>query len=269
MSITRPVARPIVRPIMRSPFDAGAGDMTALVKAMFAGGEKGVMFDFTRASNLFTDSARTTPVTSLGDSIGSVTDLSPNAKHASGSGTIRPKWQGYAAFDGVDDLLQTASIDFSGASSVCVVVCIRKDTDADVGVGVELGSSVAASGAFGIRAPISAGDNFGFGSTGSATALASASGYAAPSLAVVTGIGSIASDTCIVRVNGVQKATSATDQGTGSYANTALNLGRRPNGSNPLSGRIYRAFVIGRTPNATELATVERWAAQPAGIIIP
>src|SRR5690606_32717378 len=171
MGVFGPVFGPVLMPVFSSPFDAGAGDMTALVKALFAGGEKGVMFDLSRAANLYTDSARTTLVTASGDRIGSATDLSPNGKHASSTGGARPTWNsaGYATFDAFDDYLQTAAIDFSATDAVTVVAAIRKSSDAATSVVCELSASVTANaGAFFMAAPTAAGNaNYGFRSGGS------------------------------------------------------------------------------------------------------
>lgn len=59
------------------------------VQALFGGGEEGCIFDFTDAANLDQVSADTTPVTSYGDPIGHVDDLSGNGNHASQSTTSK------------------------------------------------------------------------------------------------------------------------------------------------------------------------------------
>lgn len=249
----------------------GGDALTAAVKALFANSEKGVMFDFTKAGNLYTDSARTTLVTASGDLVGSATDLSPNGKHASSAGTARPTWNsaGYATFDAFDDYLQTAVIDFSATDAVTVVIGITKSSDASAALAIELSANASSNaGAFFIGAPSSV-SSYRYSSRGSASANADASGFAAPNTAVITGESDISADTCSIRVNGVSAGSAATDQGTGNYGNYVLNIGARNAASGFLNGRIYRLLVIGRALTTTERNAAERWAAQPVGIAIP
>jgi len=273
MSILQHVLQPVLRPLLMDPLAPGLGDgLTAAVQALFASGEKGVMFDFSKSSNLYTDSARTTLVTTSGDSIGSATDLSPNGKHASSAGGARPKWDatGFATWDAFDDYMQTPALDFSGTDAVTVVVALRKGSDAAGAVVVEFGSTGSTAGAFRVFAPSSAAANVVFGSTGSSTASATYANaaVAAPVTLVLTGQGDISSDTCAIRVNGADATSSATDQGTGNYTSQALNIGARNAVSVFFNGRIYRLLVIGRALTATERGNAERWAAQPAGVTL-
>lgn len=276
MSLIRPLTRGLVQPINRSLLGARlAGDaLTPGVKALFASGEKGVMFDLTRAANLYTDSARTTLVTASGDGVGSCTDLSPNAKHASSIGSARPTWNsaGYATFDAFDDYLQTAVIDFSLTDAVTVVAGIRMLSNASTGIVAALGNYSADSGTFEMRAPRTSDARLAWYSRGSAPSgeAASASVYVAPVSLVVTGEAKISTDLNTLRANGSQVASSSGDQGTGSYdSSSPLAFGARNAASLFFNGRIYRLLVIGRALTTTERNLAERWAAQPVGIAIP
>lgn len=276
MSLIRPLTRGLIQPITRPLLgrNLGGDALTPAVKALFASGEKGVMFDFFNAANLYTDSARTTLVSASGDGIGSATDLSGNGKHASSAGSARPSWNsaGYATWDAFDDYLQTAAIDFSATDEVTVVVSVRKLSDASAGILTELGASFsAANGRFGAFAPSAAAANFGAGSRGtgvSSTAYTNAA-VAAPITAVVTVSAKIATDLLLLFLNGAQVAAAATDQGTGNYTSDVLNIGSRNAASLFFNGRIYRLLVIGRALTTTERNAAERWAAQPVGIAIP
>lgn len=268
MSILRATLQPVLGPVL-APVGEWVRDgdpLTRAVLAMFANAEKGVMFDLSRKANLYQDSARTTLVDASGDRIGSATDLSPNGKHASSAGTARPIWNsgGYGTFDALDDYLQTAAIDFTATDAVTVVASIRKDSDAASGSVVVL---TGTSNRFYLRSPRSGVDN-SFFSAGSETAEARGTGPSAPVAMVLTGQAKISTDSCILRLNGAANASSSTDQGTGNYGNAALILGTAGS-SIYFNGRIYRVLVIGRTLTTTELATAERWAAQPAGVVIP
>lgn len=283
MTIARPIVQPICQPILRSPLDGARGDfLTTAVKAMFASGEKGVLFDLTRAANLYTDSARTTLVTASGDAIGSATDLSPNGKHASSTGGARPAWSnsGGGAFgattDAFDDYLQTAAVDFSATDKITVVVALRKSSDASTAIAVELGSDVGSlNGTFSIRAPRSPSTpNYGFLVRGASLASMSGATFAAPITNVVACEFNLSGPSIVQqivpRIDGVTPASSsAGSTGGGSYGNYALNIGSLNAASGFLNGRIYRLLVIGRALTTIERNLAERWAAQPVGITIP
>jgi hypothetical protein len=166
----------------------------------------------------------------------------------------------YIRFDGTDDSLATASVDFSATNAMSVFAGVRKLSDAARGMVVELGTGVSASGAFSLNAPNSAANDISFRTAGTGTqAIATASGIAAPITRVLTGIGEIATDTCILRGNGVELVTSATDQGAGNYINGALYIGRRNSATLPYNGRLYSLIVRGAQSTATEITNTETW----------
>lgn len=256
------------------PYAGSPGDpLAAAVKALFASGEKGVMFDLTRAANLYTDSARTTLVTASGDGVGSCTDLSPNAKHGSSIGSARPTWNsaGYATFDAFDDYLQTAAIDFTGTDKITVVASARKLSDA-AQIIVELSAAVTTNpGSFWLA--VDTGGRLwasqARGSAASSGALIAYDTTAAPDTAVITATHDIAGDLSRLRRNGVFGTDGTADKGTGNFGNYPLNIGARNASSAFFNGRIYRLLVIGRALTTTERNLAERWAAQPVGIAIP
>ena len=75
----------------------------------------------------------------------------------------------------------------------------------------------------------------------------------------MTGLGKISTDTNIVRVNGVQKASVATDQGTGNMGNFAIGLGERIGGTLPFSGSVFALIIINRLLTGSDLAAAEAW----------
>ena len=236
------------------------------------------MFDFTKASNLYTDSARTTLVTASGDLIGSASDLSPNGKHASSAGTARPTWSsaGYATFDAFDDYLQTAAIDFSGSNKITAIASATNTATAQA-VLLELGDMTQTinAGGVGLQVPQSAGKyrtnlrytggglvQFDFTKSSGTNVVTAFYDFTAP-----TDPGKLT-----LRENGVGQAATVnttSPQVATNGANTALNIASRIGTSLFFAGNLYRLLVIGRALTTTERNAAERWAAQPVGIAIP
>jgi hypothetical protein len=169
-------------------------------------------------------------------------------------------------FDGVDDFLQTASVNFTATDKMTVCHGVRKLSD-DIAFGMVCETSAdlnANNGGFYMVAPnVGSTPSFGFVSKGTIQSGAAANpGYPAPFLGVVCGLGNISGDSSIIRVNGVQAGTSATDQGTGNYGNYAIYFGRRGGASLPYNGLMFSAICVGKAVSATELANIERWTNQ-------
>ncbi len=177
----------------------------------------------------------------------------------------------YLKFDGVDDSLATAAIDFTATDAVSVFAGMRKASDAARGTIVELTASAAANnGAFHLAAPNAASATIAWESKGTVLADAVASsGVAAPLTAVLTGTSDISGDTAILRVNGAQADADTGNQGTGNFSNAAMYIGHRGGSSLPLNGRIYSLTVLGRTATALEIAAAESYAAGKSGVVLP
>jgi hypothetical protein len=175
----------------------------------------------------------------------------------------------YLSFDGTDDSMVTSSIDFTATDKMSVFAGVRKLSDAARGIVAELTNSTATNnGAWLLSAPEAASDTFAFASKGTAQATAIATGIAAPATRVLTGVGDIAGDSAIIRVNGTQAAQDTTDQGAGNYANAVLRIGRRGGTSLPFNGQIYGMIIRGA---ATPLATIqqtETWLSAKTGVTL-
>lgn len=174
----------------------------------------------------------------------------------------------YLKFDGVDDFMVTNSIDFTATDKMTVWAGVTKLNDAAVGALLELSAnSTTSAGSFGVFAPITGGGaDFQFRSGGSAPGKAcTMDSYAAPVTAVLTGIGDIAGDNALLRVNGVSGIANAADQGTGNYGNYPLYLGRRAGTSLPFPGYLHQLIIRGAASTAAQIASGERLTATKQG----
>lgn len=246
----------------------------AQIRALFAAGEQGAWYDPSDLSTLYQDSAGTTPVTAVGQPVGRMLDKSGRGNHASQpTATARPTLQAdvsgrkYLQFDGVDDFLVTPSIDFTATDKMTVVAGVRKESDAALAMLMELSTNSAVKpGSFYWLAPASGAGTYQWRSVGSTTPTAvDVSGFPAGVSHILTGIGGISTDTSIARVNGTQVGQSAADQGTGSYGNYPLYIGRRGGASLPFKGNLYSLLIRGALSTQAQIEAAERYANMRTG----
>jgi hypothetical protein len=160
-------------------------------------------------------------------------------------------------FDGSDDSLQTASVDFSATDKMTVMTGVRKLIDsAAYTVIAELTADISINvGGFVLAPNIGTYEMF---SKGTVLASASASGYTAPITNVVSSTLDIAGDSIVLRVNGSQVATSSGNQGSSNFSNAAFFIGSRGGSSLRLNGLIYTLIVRGATTPTGTIADFER-----------
>lgn len=173
-------------------------------------------------------------------------------------------------FDGVDDFLQTASVDFSGTDKIFLASALRKLSDASSGIVAELTTNSSGfSGTFMLAAPSANGVNkFRFSSKGTvqADAATTASTYSAPYGAIVACSGNIGGAAASLRVNGAVAATSSAAQGTGNFTNAVLYIGRRGDATTAFNGRLYSMIICGAATPAATIVKVERYLNSKARI---
>lgn len=272
----RALARPLVSPLARA---VTAGAPTWIPLGLFRAGEQGIWLDPSDLSTLYQDAAGTIPVTAVGQPVGRILDKSGRGNHASQpAAASRPILRQnattgayYLEFDGVDDWLSTASMDFTATDKVSVFAGVRKLSDAAIGAIVELSANFNnAAGSFMLAAPFQAGaPNLTFLSRGSASAgVAGIGAYSSPVSAVMGGYASVGEDVSRLRVNGAQAAQAATDQGAGNYGNYPLYIGRRGGTSLPFNGHIYGLIITGRLATDRETRATERLLARRAGVLL-
>jgi hypothetical protein len=233
--------------------------------SLFSAGEAGFVLDPTRD---------TLSTTTPGAGVSSITTFVRSVTFNRGGGGLTPTYQldgslPYLQFDGVDDYMLGSAA--SAGDAVTVVAAMRREQNAVVEDVLGITSNPTGNnGTFALAATAdAASDNIGFNSKGTgANALARAGSSSVGVNYVVTGIGDISADTCLIRRNGVQLGTNANDQGTGDYNGGTVFLGSRGGTSRFFKGRLYAMIVIYRSLTAGELANAEAWAAGKCGITL-
>ena len=239
--------------------------------ALFANGEEGGWYDPSDLTTLFEEDG-TTPA-SVDGPVGKILDKSGNGNHLiQTTETKCPTLKlasglYYLEFDGIDDGLQAAAIDFTGTDSMSVFAGARKEDDSSDVVAEISSNSGTNNGAFRIGAI--AGNIWRYTSRGSNTINTNANNYTPPVTSVLTGLSDISDDSLIIRVDGVQKNSSSSNQGTGNYGDYPLNVGARNNAAGlQLDGRIYGLVVRGATSSVAEIASTEAYIASKTGVSI-
>jgi hypothetical protein len=172
-------------------------------------------------------------------------------------------------FDGSDDSLVTASIDFSATDKMTVMAGVRKNSDAVRGTIVEHGDSwQTVNGSFAIEAPAASGLNdYRLVSKGTSSNSQQPTTYTAPITNVITLQGNISAPSLIGRINGTQVVSSTASQGTGNYTSQVILIGRRTSSNLPFNGLIYTLIIRGATTPTGAIADFERnLLAKRAGI---
>jgi hypothetical protein len=224
-------------------------------------------YDFTDARTLWSDTARTTPINgTIGQGIAGVTDLMGVYHLQQATATNRPTVQVVNGvicplYDGVSDSLTSVStLNYAGSDAITVIAAVRKLSDASsTRAIVESAPSSTTNGTYGLFGPRVSGEpGFVFASKGTIDRQAGVTtGYAAPVKGVITGIGRISTDTSILRIDGTQVASSALDQGTGTWATATLNVGFRSGGFFYFSGHIAALAIFNVQLSGTDLTNAE------------
>lgn len=173
----------------------------------------------------------------------------------------------YLRFDGVDDWIQTANVDFSGVTAVLVMTAVRKLSDASRGIIVELGASgYGQPGSFNIeQAWFSPNWSSSYsGATGSSTV--TEPGIAAPASAVVGSYADQGAPSIQLRYQGRARAPSTAAVGGGGFLNAPVYIGRRGGSSSAANMRLYGLLVRGGPAADNQVAAVGKRLNQQARI---
>lgn len=230
---------------------------------LFLSSEPGVWGQAALA-DLWQDVARTTPVTSAGQPVGSWRLYTSSGVIYAEQPTAgaRPTYEidgngrGRIQF-GTGKRMKTPVIT-PGTDKVQSIITL-----AAVGTGTEvfLEMSPVSDSNNGVFFFFQATGSTRFRSKGTSATDATVAIPATPSVYVLTGLGDISGDSSILRKDGVQVGSSAGDQGTGNYLAYNLNIGDRDVGGIPLLGAMYGLIVrFGPALSAPQLADAEAWA---------
>ncbi|MBP9803911.1 MAG: hypothetical protein KBE22_03250 [Candidatus Accumulibacter sp.] len=256
----------------------GTADPDAVIEALFASGEQGAWYDPSDLSTMFQDSAGTTPVTADGQPVGLILDKSGRGNHASqATAAKRPLYKTsgglhWLQFDGVDDALATASIDFTSTDKMSVFSGSNRTSSTGDSILVELSSTVlAAPGAFATYSPVGSNDMGAYlrGTDGTflyGTPVNNGTpyvGYLGFDIA-----GAARADEIKIRVNGVIPTITTggnANAGTGNFGTYPMYIGARGGDSKYFNGKIYSIIVLGRTATTQEITDTETWVNSKTG----
>jgi hypothetical protein len=242
---------------------------------LFIAGEQGAWYDPSDFSTMFQDSAGTTPVTAVGQPVGKIDDKSGNGNHASqATAASRPVLQidgngkHYLEFDGVDDSLETAAIDFTATDKMSAFLGIDKVGASSWQVACELsGNSDSNNGSFGLYSSVGDATMYGLylkGGTGQS--VTNFGPYTAPIINVVYLGMDLAAPSVGLSTEGQVNAgipsgfaQGGTVPGAMDFGTYPLYLGARSGVQDKLNGRIYSLIVRGAASTPQEITDTETW----------
>lgn len=275
--ILPPLRSPFL-PALRSPFDVanairGATTLTERVRrALFSNGEQGGMWDATDMATLFQDSAGATPVTALTQPIGRMLDISGNGNHLlQATAGARPQYTTDGAlFDGVNDGMETGSINFGTDDMFVGSVQNRPDTVARMICELSNNATNTAGGFYLVSGldVVSYYSSLSRGSTiSNPNQIAKWTPDNGAETAIITATHSISGDLSTLRRNGVAGTKGTSDKGSGTFGNYPLYVGARMGTSSFFNGSISRLIVVGRPMTMAEIELAEAWLDEPVGVL--
>jgi len=168
----------------------------------------------------------------------------------------------YLKFDGVDDSMETANINFSTTDKVSIFAGLRKNNSVLSLLCEITASSGTNNNAFGVFAPraLITGADYAFTTKGTLGGQAlSTDIYPSPITNTLAAFGDISGDSGIININGVNDVTTVIEQGTGNYSNAPLYIGARNQTSLYFNGNIYSLIIRGASSTATQITNTETY----------
>jgi hypothetical protein len=160
-------------------------------------------------------------------------------------------------FDGSDDNLLTASVNFSATDEMTVMVGVRKLSDGSYPIIAELSTTwTSNNGSFSLSGNLNNGYAWSSRGTGGATVLTT--GYLAPVTTVLGLQSDVSGPSLVLRANGSEINTSSSSQGLGNYGTWPIYISSRAGSSNYFNGLIYTLIVRGATTPTQTIKNFER-----------
>tara|TARA_R110000765_G_C18949806_1_gene608436 strand:+ start:28 stop:810 length:783 start_codon:yes stop_codon:yes gene_type:complete len=237
--------------------------------SLFANGEQGSWYDPSDLSSMKQISDGT--VNAAVDSpVGYIEDKSGNGNTAIQATSVkRPTLREsgglyYLEFSGAQGLRTTSNINFTGTDTMSAFLGVKKDNDSTTSL-IELSSTIG-SGSGKFRFSTTINGLYRWSSRGDVLSNANST-VNAPTTNVLTAQSEISEDLNILRIDGVQTASSTSNQGVGNYSSDALNIGARNNAlSLHLTGRIYSIIIRNVLSSDTEINSTEAYVASKTGV---
>jgi hypothetical protein len=163
----------------------------------------------------------------------------------------------YLAFDGIDDSMQTANVDFTSTDKVNVFAGVMHGSvDVNVKIIFELSSDVSSNNGSLI---FYSRDIFVFGSKGTQRWDANSNPVAAYAKDTLIGVSDIYGDVVKLKVDNGNYVINTGNQGTGNYGNYPLYIGSRAGNSLRFNGRLYSLIIRGALSSDSQIASVEKY----------
>lgn len=245
---------------------------------LFGSGEQGAWYDPSDLSTLFQDSAGTIPVTAAGQSVGRMLDKSGRGNHATQATTsLKPILQQdangkyYLAFDGVDDSMATAAVNFTATDKMTVFAGARINSTSPGFLLETSATANANAGAF----------NVYFNDVGTYGIVARANKQGSPTGPAEVSIGSANTSVWSIdydfnRTNGGQAVYERRNgaayanggsfpAGAEKFGNYALYIGARAGTQFHMNGRIYQLIIRGAQTDAAGISAAESFVNTKTG----
>lgn len=180
------------------------------------------------------------------------------------------KFPPYLAFDGSNDALSTAAIDFSATDKMSVFAGVTKLTET-AGLVAELTNSSVNVGSFYLAAPVnSLTPTFAAAARGAVNGqYVEISSYPAPSTAVLTALMDIGAPYVSLEANSSGFSSNTGAMGATMFANSNLYVGARNNGASfKFTGNLYSLIVRGAASDAATITKAEKWVAKKTGVTL-
>jgi hypothetical protein len=238
----------------------------------YEAGGIGPLYDPSDMTKLWLDTAGTVPVENDGELVARMDDVHGTAHVIQADPTKQPIYdlpRGRLLFDGVNDYLVSAAVDFTAWDSAFAAAGLRKQSDAAAQVAFMIGTGVANNGIFYMRGPhVAAGTSWQTVARGTANSVRTTSGFAAPHSAVLSLQMDISADTHVSRINGASESSIATDQGTGNLGNYVVAIGATGAGATPFNGYFSGGMICTGAVSAGHRNACEAWLKVRAGELV-